>query len=178
MSDSRHMADTTGLTIRYGIATSATGLALAGLTGTGVCTVMLGDDEGELVAALAREFPAATLVRGAEIEDTAASAVAAYVAGAVDMPEMALDPRGTSFQQRVWAALRRVPAGSTATYADIARGIGSPSAYRAVANACAGNHIAVLVPCHRVVRADGGLGGYKWGVERKQRLLEREGARR
>jgi len=100
------------------------------------------------------------------------------VAGASAMPEVELDMSGTEFQRTVWTALRRVPSGTTVTYAELAREIGAPSAYRAVANACGDNRIAVLVPCHRVVRTDGGMGGYKWGVERKRRLLEREGADR
>lgn len=165
-----------GLTIRFAVAPSVIGLVLVGRTDEGVCAVMLGDGGGALADALAREFPRAELAADDALAATQAAAVAAYVSGEAGPPDVALDLRGTEFQRAVWTALTRIPAGTTATYADIATAIGAPSAYRAVANACGGNHIAVLVPCHRVVRTDGGLGGYKWGIERKERLLAREGA--
>lgn len=165
-----------GLTIRYAVAASAIGLVLVGRTDIGVCAVMLGDDRVSLVEALASEFSRAGLVGDDVTAAGDATAVAAYVSGGSDAPTVALDLHGTEFQRAVWTALTRIPSGTTATYADIARGIGAPSAYRAVANACGDNHVAVLVPCHRVVRTGGGLGGYKWGIERKRLLLAREGA--
>lgn len=140
----------------------------------GVCAILLGDDAGGLVRELAKRYPDADLVRADE-------AIADLVPQVVEMiespgkgPELLLDVRGTTFQQRVWQALREIPVGSTATYGEIATRIGSPRAFRAVARACAANPIAVAIPCHRVVRSDGGLSGYRWGVQRKRVLLQRE----
>lgn len=178
MSPAVYRAGGEGTAIRYALAHSPIGHILVGVTGTGVCAVMLGGGEAELVAALAREFPRADLARDEAAAHDEAEAVAAYVSGTAELPAVDLDLRGTDFQRRVWTALTHIPAGETATYADIARRIGAGSSYRAVANACGDNHVAVLVPCHRVVRSDGGLGGYRWGVERKAWLLEREGVRR
>ena len=166
-----------GLTVRYTTASSPLGLVLVGATEAGVCAVMLADDEPTLLAALDAEFGAARLVRDDDGLRYQTRAVTDYLAGGT-LPDLPLDLRGTEFQQRVWTALQTIPNGSTVTYGELARAIGRPNAQRAVASACGDNHVAVLVPCHRVVRADGGLGGYKWGVERKKRLLEREGARR
>lgn len=162
-----------GLTVRWGVARTRLGLLLVGATDRGVCCVLFADSAGKAAAALRAELPAATLVHdeGAVVEDLAR--VAALVDGqsSGDVP---LDLFGTSFQRRVWAELRRIPPGQTATYADVARRIGEPTAARAVAGACASNHAAVVVPCHRVVRTDGGLGGYRWGVSRKRGLLDSE----
>jgi AraC family transcriptional regulator, regulatory protein of adaptative response / methylated-DNA-[protein]-cysteine methyltransferase len=140
----------------------------------GVCAILLGDDAGSLIRELADRYPDTDLVRADE-------AIADLVAQVVEMiespgegPELRLDVRGTTFQQRVWQALGEIPFGSTATYAEIATRIGSPHAFRAVARACAANPIAVAIPCHRVLRSDGGLSGYRWGVGRKQVLLQRE----
>jgi len=166
-----------GLTVRYTTASSPLGLVLVGATEAGVCAVMLADDEPTLLAALDAEFGAARLVRDDAGLRYQTRAVTDYLAGGT-LPDLPLDLRGTEFQQRVWTALQTIPNGSTVTYGELARAIGLPNAQRAVASACGDNHVAVLVPCHRVVRADGGLGGYKWGVERKRRLLERESARR
>jgi AraC family transcriptional regulator of adaptative response/methylated-DNA-[protein]-cysteine methyltransferase len=163
-----------GMRIRYAVAASALGPVLVGCTGAGVCAVMLGDSEAELAEALSSEVPRADIALGTNVAEAQARAVAAYIDRPGKAPEVALDIRGTEFQRTVWTALRRVPSGTTVTYAEIAREIGAPKAYRAVANACGDNHIAVLVPCHRVVRSDGGLGGYKWGVGRKRLLLQRE----
>jgi AraC family transcriptional regulator of adaptative response/methylated-DNA-[protein]-cysteine methyltransferase len=167
-----------GLEVRYTVAPSEIGLVLVGQTDSGVCAVLLGDDEVSLLAALDAEFGAATLLRDDDAVRDEAEAVVAYIAGRSAMPDLPLDLRGTEFQRQVWTALTAIPAGTTVTYSELARAIGRPTAQRAVASACGGNHVSVLVPCHRVVRADGGLGGYKWGIERKQRLLEREGATR
>jgi AraC family transcriptional regulator of adaptative response/methylated-DNA-[protein]-cysteine methyltransferase len=165
-----------GMSIRYATAPTPMGPVLVGVTETGVCAVMLGDSIEQLEAAVAAEFPRADVLAGDAAADAQARAVAGYLAGHGPAPEVALDICGTDFQRAVWTALRRVPSGHTVTYAEIARDIGAPTSYRAVANACGDNHIAILVPCHRVVRTDGALGGYKWGLDRKRRLLEHEGA--
>ena len=140
----------------------------------GGCAILLGDDPGALVRDLQDRFGKAQLV-GA---DAAFEATVATVVGAVEAPQLGLDlpldVRGTAFQQRVWRALTGLAAGTTASYADIALAIGQPGAVRAVARACAANALAVAIPCHRVVRIDGGLSGYRWGVERKRVLLENE----
>ena len=141
-----------------------------------MCAILLGDDPEALVRELQDRFPKARLVGG----DAGFEALVAQVVGLVEAPgrdlDLPLDVRGTAFQQRVWQALREIPAGSTASYAEIAAGIGAPRAVRAVAQACAANPVAVAIPCHRVVRADGALSGYRWGVERKRELLRREAA--
>jgi AraC family transcriptional regulator, regulatory protein of adaptative response / methylated-DNA-[protein]-cysteine methyltransferase len=140
----------------------------------GVCAIQLGDDPDALVRELQDRFPRAQLI-GA---DAAFEQLVARVIGLVEAPaqgfDLPLDVRGTAFQQRVWQALRNIPAGSTASYAEIARRIGQPKAVRAVAQACASNAIAVAIACHRVVRNDGAFSGYRWGVERKRALLEKE----
>ncbi|MBE0531180.1 MAG: methylated-DNA--[protein]-cysteine S-methyltransferase [Rhodospirillales bacterium] len=134
----------------------------------------MGDDADSLVGALRRRFPAARLIEGG----AQAEALAARVAGAIETPsrglDLPLDIRGTAFQRRVWEALCEIPTGTTSSYAEIARRIGAPGAVRAVAQACAANPVAVAVPCHRVVRSDGALSGYRWGAGRKRVLLTRE----
>lgn len=167
-----------GLVIRYAFAKSDLGLVLAGATAAGLCCAMLADDEATLTAALCEEFGSATLHRDEAAVGDRATRIAAYVDGIADMPRLPLDLQGTDFQRCVWEALLRIPQGVTATYSEVAKEIGAPTSQRAVANACGDNHLAIVVPCHRVVRTDGGLGGYKWGVERKRRLLERECAGR
>ena len=141
-----------------------------------MASILIGDDPDALVRDLQDRFPNAELVGG----DSAYEQLVARVVGFVEEPglglELPLDVRGTAFQQRVWQALRTIPAGITATYTDIARKIGSPKSVRAVASACAANAIAVAIPCHRVVRNDGSLSGYRWGVERKRILINREAA--
>jgi AraC family transcriptional regulator of adaptative response/methylated-DNA-[protein]-cysteine methyltransferase len=142
--------------------------------------VLIGDDEKTLRADLAERFPDAHLAYAADSAET--TALAQDVIRLIDAPlsatSLSLDPRGTAFQQRVWKALRTIPAGETTTYTELAKRIGAPKAVRAVAGACAANPLAIVVPCHRVVRNDGGLSGYRWGVERKRELLRREGALR
>jgi AraC family transcriptional regulator of adaptative response/methylated-DNA-[protein]-cysteine methyltransferase len=139
-----------------------------------VCAILLGDDPAALVRDLQDRFPRADLIGG----DRAFEQLVAKVVGFVEAPALGLnlplDVRGTAFQQRVWQALCKIPVGAKASYAEIARQIGSPGAVRAVAQACAANALAVAIPCHRVVRNDGALSGYRWGVERKRALLERE----
>jgi AraC family transcriptional regulator of adaptative response/methylated-DNA-[protein]-cysteine methyltransferase len=162
------------LAMGFASSRSPLGRLLVAVTTDGVRAVMLGDDEAALMETLRAAFPRAPLTADDPKALGLANAVAAYLAGAGPAPDPALDLRGTAFQRRVWSALREVPAGRTVTYAELASRIGSPSAYRAVANACGANRVAVLVPCHRAVRTDGGLGGYRWGVQRKRALLERE----
>jgi AraC family transcriptional regulator of adaptative response/methylated-DNA-[protein]-cysteine methyltransferase len=163
------------MTIRYSVVRSPLGATVIGRTERGVCGILLGDDEVDVVRALAHEFPQARLVRDDEDAHGWTGCVIEHVADWGARPPVPLDLQGTRFQQRVWAALQQVPRGSTVSYGTLARSLGVPAGARAVAGACAGNHLAVLVPCHRAVRADGALGGYRWGIERKRALLEREG---
>jgi AraC family transcriptional regulator of adaptative response/methylated-DNA-[protein]-cysteine methyltransferase len=164
------------LEIRFAVGECSLGSILVAATARGVCAILLGDDPEELAHDLERRFPRARLI-GA---DARFEQVVAKVVGLVEHPgvgtELPLDIRGTVFQQRVWQALRRIPAGARATYAEIARAVGAPTAIRAVAQACAANALAVAIPCHRVIRQDGDLAGYRWGVERKRALLDREAA--
>ena len=162
-------------TIHYAIGDNSLGRTLVARSVAGLCAIMLGDDEQALKADLESAFARAQLQ-----EDRAAlGPVLLDLAALVDSPagefEYRLDIGGTPFQRRVWEALRAVPAGATATYADIAGRIGKRDAVRAVASACAANLLAVAIPCHRVVRRGGALSGYRWGIERKRQLLEREG---
>ena len=167
----------TGVTIHYTAVPTALGLLLVAVTERGVCSVSLGDDEGALVEALRAEFPAAELARSSDARDRLVDAVVAHVEGRAGTDDLPLDVRATAFQWQVWRALQRIPEGATRSYQAVAEELGRPTAARAVARACASNRIAVLIPCHRVVRGDGGLGGYRWGIARKAALLSREGAR-
>jgi AraC family transcriptional regulator, regulatory protein of adaptative response / methylated-DNA-[protein]-cysteine methyltransferase len=166
-----------GVTIHYTAVRTSLGLLLVAVTERGICSVSLGDDETTLVDALRAEYPAAELARATDADDRLVDAVVAHVEGAARAIDLPLDLRATAFQWQVWRALQRIPEGATRSYQEIARELGQPSAARAVARACASNRVAVLIPCHRVVRGDGGLGGYRWGVARKAALLAREGAR-
>lgn len=165
-----------GFVIRFAIGQSSLGNVLVAATEKGVSSIMLGDEPEALVRELERRFPRARLVSG----DPGFERTVAAVVGLVEAPgqnlNLPLDIRGTAFQNKVWRALRAIPAGRTASYAEIARAVGLPKAARAVAQACAANPVAVAIPCHRVVRSDGDLSGYRWGVERKRRLLDRERA--
>lgn len=165
-----------GVTVHYTVVSVSLGLLLVAVTERGVCGVSLGDSEDSLVAALRAELPAAELVRTTDARDRLVDSVVAHVEGQSSADELPLDVRATAFQWQVWRALQRIPEGATRTYQEIARELGQPSAARAVARACASNRVAILIPCHRVVRGDGGLGGYRWGVARKAALLAREGA--
>ena len=173
-----------GMTIRYAIARTrahdavGSGWVLVATTPRGVCAVRLGDSVAALAAGLKREFHAATIARADRALAPLVRRLVAFVAGARPRLDLALDLRATPFQQRVWEALRAIPRGETRTYAEIARAVGRPAAARAVASACAANPAAVVIPCHRVVRSDGGMGGYAWGIGRKRRLLAREAAGR
>lgn len=176
MTPSTYRAGGAQVTIRFAIGQCSLGAILVAASARGICAILIGDDPDALARDLQDRFPKAELV-GADAEF---EQLVAKVVGFVEAPKLGfdlpLDVRGTAFQQRVWQALRDIPAGQTASYANIAQRIGAPKAVRAVAGACAANALAVAIPCHRVVRTDGSLSGYRWGVERKRALLERESA--
>jgi AraC family transcriptional regulator, regulatory protein of adaptative response / methylated-DNA-[protein]-cysteine methyltransferase len=176
MAPARYRAGGVGEVLRFAVGQAALGAVLVASSERGVAAILLGEDAQALVRDLQDRFPRAQLV-GA---DTAYEALVAQVVGLVEAPalgaDLPLDIRGTAFQQRVWQALRAIPPGETRSYAQIAQAIGAPAAVRAVAGACAANALAVAIPCHRVVRSDGSLSGYAWGVERKAALLARESA--
>ncbi len=164
-------ADTT---IRFALGQCSLGAILVAQSDKGICAILLDDDPETLVRDLHKRFPNATLIGGNRRFEKLVSQVVGFVESPQIGFDLPLDIRGTAFQQRVWRALQKIPAGETASYAEIARRIGSPESVRAVAGACAANAIAVAIPCHRVVRTDGGLSGYRWGVERKRDLLKSE----
>jgi AraC family transcriptional regulator of adaptative response/methylated-DNA-[protein]-cysteine methyltransferase len=174
MTPTTYRAGGANAEIRFAIGECSLGSILVAQSERGICAILLGDDPEALARDLQDRFSRATLIGG----DADFEQLVARVVGFVEAPglglDLPLDVRGTAFQQRVWQALREIPAGSTATYSDIAGRIGSPKSVRAVAQACAANALAVAIPCHRVVRNDGGLSGYRWGVERKRALLQRE----
>jgi AraC family transcriptional regulator of adaptative response/methylated-DNA-[protein]-cysteine methyltransferase len=177
MTPSRYRAGGANEEIRFAVGETSLGTILVASSTKGVASILLGDDPNELLRELQDRFPKARLI-GA---DKSYEALVARVVGFIEAPRLSLDlpldVRGTAFQRRVWQALQGVPIGQTVSYTEIARRIGSPNAMRAVAGASAANHLAVAIPCHRVVRNDGSLSGYAWGVERKQALLTREAAR-
>lgn len=160
--------------IRFAIGQCSLGAILVAQSTRGVCAILLGDDADLLARNLQDQFPQATLIG----DDPQFETLVAQVVGFIEAPALGLnlplDIRGTAFQERVWRALRDIPPGATASYAEIAQAIGKPKAVRAVAQACGANRLAVAIPCHRVVRSDGTISGYRWGVERKQALLKRE----
>ena len=165
-----------GQTIRYATIETPLGWALVAATERGICMTALADDRKSLVAALRQRFPAAEVVADdAGLKDWA-DRIVRFITAPDHNLDLPLDIRGTAFQARVWRALQKIPLGKTASYTEIAATLGQPKAVRAVAQACAANKLALLVPCHRVIRSDGDLGGYRWGVERKQALLAKERA--
>jgi AraC family transcriptional regulator of adaptative response/methylated-DNA-[protein]-cysteine methyltransferase len=174
MSPTRYRAGGQGETLRFATGHCALGAILVAATDKGIAAIDLGDHAAELIAALGRRFPKARLIEG----DGALQHQLTAILALLDQPgrglDLPLDVRGTAFQLRVWRALREIPAGCTASYAEIAARIGAPSASRAVARACAANPVAVAIPCHRVIAKDGGLSGYRWGLARKRALLDRE----
>ena len=176
MTPTNYRAGGANTDIRFAIGECSLGSILVARSERGVCAILMGDDPDALVRDLQDKFPRSNLIGGdRDFEKLVATVVGFVEAPAIGL-DLPLDVRGTAFQQRVWQALREIPAGATASYADIARRIGSPKSVRAVAQACAANSLAVAIPCHRVVRNDGALSGYRWGVERKRALLEREAA--
>lgn len=174
MTPSQFRAGGADTDVFFAIAECSLGSILVAQSKKGVCAISIGDDPKALIQDLQDQLPKANLIGNEPgYED-----VVAKVVGLIEQPgiglDLPLDIRGTAFQQRVWKALQQIPPGSTATYTDIAKKIGMPKAVRAVAQACASNVLAVAIPCHRVIRTDGSLSGYRWGVERKSALLERE----
>ena len=163
-----------GMSISYTTIDCALGRLLVAATERGVCSVQFGETEGELEAALASEYPAAELRRDGARLDEFVGALLGHLEGGGAVPDLPLDVRATAFQSQVGEVLRRIPYGETRSYAEVAAGLGRPTATRAVARACATNPVALVTPCHRVVRGDGSLSGYRWGVERKRALLARE----
>jgi AraC family transcriptional regulator of adaptative response/methylated-DNA-[protein]-cysteine methyltransferase len=165
-----------GASIRFAVGQCSLGSILVAATARGVCAILLGDDPDRLIRDLQDRFPKAEMVGG----DKKFERVVAQVVGFIERPALGLglplDVRGTAFQLRVWQALREIPVGATTSYRELAERLGTPKAVRAVAHACASNTIAVAIPCHRVVRTDGALAGYRWGIERKRALLARERA--
>jgi len=176
MTPTRYRAGGAGAEIRFAVGECSLGSILVAQSERGVCAIFIGDDPDQLARDLQDRFPNARFVG----DDQAFEAVVAKVVGFVEAPgiglDLPLDVRGTAFQQRVWQAMRAIPAGATTSYSELARRIGVPKSTRAVAAACAANVLAVAIPCHRVVRSDGALSGYRWGVERKRALIAREAA--
>ena len=174
MSPSSFRAGGADEDITYTVAPCSLGSVLVAASRKGICAILLGDVPDELRGSLRRQFPQAKLFEGPADFASTASAVVSLVDAPGASLDLPLDIRGTAFQRRVWEALQRIPAGTTATYSEIAAAIGAPRAVRAVAGACAANRLAVAIPCHRVVRSDGGLSGYRWGPARKRALLDKE----
>jgi AraC family transcriptional regulator, regulatory protein of adaptative response / methylated-DNA-[protein]-cysteine methyltransferase len=174
MTPTDYRAGGANTAIRFAVGECSLGSILVAKSAKGVCAILIGGDPAVLVRDLQDRFPRAQLIGG----DAGFEKLVARVVGLIEAPglglDLPLDVRGTAFQQRVWAALRKIPTGTTVTYTDIARKIGAPKAVRAVAGACAANSLAVAIPCHRVVRSDGALSGYRWGIERKRALIDRE----
>lgn len=163
-----------GMRIEYAVADCPLGKMLVARTGIGICAVTLGEDADELLAGLRSEYPNAEISESTDALREATAAIVGQLEGKRATLELPLDLRATAFQMRVWEALRRIPYGETASYRQIAESIGEPAAVRAVATACASNRVAIVIPCHRVVRSNGEISGYRWGVERKRRILETE----
>ncbi len=176
MSPSAYMKGGKNQRILFAVGECSLGSVLVACSAKGVVAILLGDNAEALLEDLQSRFPQAELIGG----DAAFEELVARVVGFVDAPrtglDLPLDIQGTAFQERVWQALRKVPVGSTVSYAEIAQSIGAPSSSRAVAQACGANKLAIAIPCHRVVRSDGGLSGYRWGIERKEKLLNLEKA--
>lgn len=160
--------------IRFAVGQCSLGAVLVAQSNRGICAILLGDDPEQLVHDLQDKFPKANLIGADHVFEQLIAQVVGFIEAPAIGLDLPLDLRGTAFQERVWMALREVPVGTTASYAEIANRIGAPKAVRAVAQACGANSLAVAIPCHRVVRSDGNLSGYRWGVERKRQLLERE----
>lgn len=174
MAPGRYRRGGQGETIDYALGACSLGTLLVAATAKGICAVLMGDDSEALVQDLRARFPRAQVQPAPAGFERTVAAVAALVEEPRTGLLLPLDVRGTAFQQRVWQALREIPAGRTVSYTELAARLGQPSAVRAVASACAANPVAVAIPCHRVLRNDGAISGYRWGVERKRKLLDRE----
>lgn len=160
--------------IGYTIAPSPLGRVLVAGTAKGISAIYLDDSDARLEAALRREYPGATITKNPAQVSQWVRELVRHLSGQQPHLNLPLDVKATAFQRRVWEALQQIPPGSTRTYSDLARSLGLPKGQRAVARACATNQAAIVIPCHRVIREDGGLGGYRWGLKRKQALLEAE----
>jgi len=174
MSPSAYRRGGEGLQIRYTIVDSVLGRLLVAGTDKGICSVAMSGSDRALERTLAEEYPAAAISRDDDALTSWAQRVADLTAGRAPRGDLPIDVQATAFQWQVWNALQQIPAGQTRTYAEIAKAIGRPRAVRAVGHACATNRVAVVIPCHRVVPSAGGVGNYRWGSERKKKLLERE----
>jgi AraC family transcriptional regulator of adaptative response/methylated-DNA-[protein]-cysteine methyltransferase len=174
MTPARYAARARGETVKYTIARSSIGHVLVAATPRGICSITIGGDPAALERAVRTEFSGAALERTAGRLSTAVKAIIGNIEGTAPDPRLPLDVRATAFQTRVWRELQRIPRGVTRSYQEVARRVGRPGAARAVARACAANPVALVIPCHRVVRADGTPGGYRWGADRKERLLANE----
>src|SRR5208282_4304877 len=163
-----------GMKITYTIAKSPLGKVLVGATEKGVSAVYLGDDNGKLIAALREEYPRAEIAEAGKSYGRWVQEIVGRIEGRHPQLEVPLDLQATAFQRRVWQELQKIPRGTTRTYSQVARAVGNPKAVRAVARACAMNPVSIVVPCHRVIREDGKLAGYRWGLERKEELLAQE----
>lgn len=174
MTPTAFRKDGEGVEIRFAVGQCALGALLVAASDTGICEIALHEDPEQLVRNLQDRFKAARLIGADQEFEQWMAAVVGFVENPSVGLHLPLDVRGTAFQRRVWEALREIPVGTTVTYTDVAERIGSPRSVRAVARACATNNIALAIPCHRVVRTDGSLAGYRWGIERKRELIKRE----
>lgn len=174
MSPTNYRKGAEGMQIAYTVSYSYLGWVLVAATTAGVCAIEFGDAPEALEKRVVQRFPGAVLTKGDAVFSKWVADILAYLDSPDRGLDLPIDVQGTAFQRRVWMALKAIPCGTTVSYADLAVKIGNPKAVRAVAHACATNQVAVVIPCHRVVRSDGGLGGYRWGLERKRQLLEHE----
>ena len=174
MTPAAYQRGAPGLRVGYAVVDSPLGRLLVAATARGICMVSLGSSDAELERALAREFPGAERARDDAALTPWVHVIVQHLRGEEPHLELPLDVRATAFQRRVWQALQKIPYGATRTYSAVAKSIGAPTAVRAVARACATNPASIVIPCHRVIREDGGLGGYRWGLERKRALLRQE----
>jgi AraC family transcriptional regulator, regulatory protein of adaptative response / methylated-DNA-[protein]-cysteine methyltransferase len=174
MTPTNYRASGANTEIHFAIGQCSLGSILVAQSEHGVCAILLGDDPDELARDLQDRFPRANLIGGGGEFEQLVSKVVGFVEAPALGLDLPLDVRGTAFQQRVWQALREIPVGETASYTDIANRIGSPGSAKEVSEVCAANALAVAIPCHRVVKKDGALSGYRWGVDRKRALLEKE----
>jgi len=165
-----------GMHIGYTVANSSLGKVLVGTTERGVSAVYLGEKEGVLVEALRKEYPKAEITRAEGGSEVWLKEILQRIDGSAPRMDLPLDVKATAFQRRVWQELQKIPRGATRTYTQVAKALGKPQSVRAVARACATNPVSIVVPCHRVIRTDGNLAGYRWGLQRKEKLLEREAA--
>jgi AraC family transcriptional regulator of adaptative response/methylated-DNA-[protein]-cysteine methyltransferase len=182
MTPKQYRTGGAGVAISYASSPTQLGTMMIAATDRGLCSLQFGESETELRARLAKEYPAAKLSpmppeRKGQFADWI-RALSQYLAGSTTSLDLPLDVRGTAFQMKVWSYLQRIPYGEVQSYSEVAAGIGRPRAVRAVGSACASNEVALVIPCHRVIRGDGGLGGYRWGLHRKRTLIERERAAR